>query len=72
MYYVGISGITDADLGFMGYTLVGQNDEFKMYQDYRGEVHIVDKESPMLKVDDVNDAQALAQRSSCPSVVNMP
>ncbi|MEQ8829546.1 MAG: hypothetical protein RLW87_07035 [Alphaproteobacteria bacterium] len=56
----------------MGYTLVGQNDEFKMYQDYRGEVHIVDKESPMLKVDDVNDAQALAQRSSCPSVVNMP
>ncbi|HCX66964.1 hypothetical protein [Parvibaculum sp.] len=59
-WYVSIEGIGDDFLAFLGYTLVDEDDDFKAYLHYSGDVHIVAKEGPkFLYVDDLNDTLAL-------------
>jgi hypothetical protein len=67
-FCVDISHLDDRTLGFFGYTLVDENDEFKIYQDKNREDHIVAKAHPRLYVEDVNDAVYM----SSPSVVAIP
>ncbi|MAO93810.1 MAG: hypothetical protein CMM78_04805 [Rhodospirillaceae bacterium] len=72
MFFVGIGGVADSTLAFLGYTLVTENEEFKKYHDYQGEIHVVLKSKPMLKVDDMNDAMQLQQHASGSNVVRIP
>lgn len=59
-WYVSIDGISDDTLAFLGYTLIGQDDDFKLYSHYAGDRHLVAKNgSKFLYVDDLNDALAL-------------
>lgn len=59
-FYVDIEHLTDDQLGFLGYTLVSENADFKMYNQYNGNEHIVDKNGrKFLYVDDLNDAIAM-------------
>lgn len=60
-WFVTIDHLTDEQLSFFGFTLVLENDEFKVYRHYSGEDHIVRKAGPrFLLVDDINDAVAMA------------
>jgi len=59
MFYVPIGGIPDATLAFLGYQLISEDTEFRMYRDYTGCEYVVQKANPYLMVHDVNDAQAL-------------
>ncbi len=55
-FFVDISGIDDDRLGFLGYTKIAEDSNFKIYRHYGGDIHIVDKLRPKLFVDDLNDA----------------
>ncbi len=63
MFHVNISDVDDEFLGFMGYSLVAEDDHFRLYRDHRGNDHIVDLGDPYLRVEDVNDAREIAARS---------
>lgn len=67
-FCVDISHLDDRVLGFFGYELVEENEEFKIYEDKEGSDHIVDKARPRLYVEDVNDAVYM----SATSVVALP
>lgn len=59
-WYVSIDGISDEFLGFLGYTLIGENEEFKLYRHYGDDFHLVPKDgSKFIYVDDLNDVLAL-------------
>ena len=55
-FYVSSEGVDETKLSFLGYTLIRQDDEFWLYQDYAGDEYIVRKSDPYMYVDDVNDA----------------
>lgn len=56
-WYVDIAHMDDEALAILGYTFVGQDDEFKLYRDYAGDEYLVSKDGPQfLMVTDVNDA----------------
>jgi len=57
-YYVSIAGVPDQFLEFLGYILIEETDEFKVYL-HKGEPVVVEKASPNLYVDDLNDARIL-------------
>ena len=59
LFYVDISHLRDADLEFFGYSLVAEDDEFKLFSCYDGEEHIVAKDRPHLLVIDVNEANEM-------------
>ena len=71
-FYVRIDGVSDEDLGFLGFTLVGESDQFKLYRDYYGEEFIVDRTAPYMFVDDVNDYEILRARSNRKGIVQPP
>lgn len=74
MWYVNIEGIGDSYLGFLGFTLVSEDDEFKFYRGYNGSEHVVRKAQPRLYVDDVNDVAILngARMGQVPEVFRAP
>ena len=72
MYYVSIEGISDEFLKFMGYDFVAEDGLFKLYRDYYGEEHVVNKARPRLFVDDPNDAAILASRATQALLVHAP
>ena len=55
MVYVSLDGVTEDQLAFLGYILLDENKEFKIYY-HLGEELIVDKSDPFIYVDDLNDA----------------
>lgn len=57
-YYVSVAHISDEFLGLLGYVLIHESAEFKIYSHFGDEV-IVDKADPFILVDDVNDAVAM-------------
>jgi hypothetical protein len=59
-FAVEISGIPDGLLEFVGYVLVEENEEFKVYRDKYMEDHIVRKSDSLLYVDELDEAQALS------------
>lgn len=61
-YYVSIAGVADEFLEFLGYMLVEENEEFKVYLRH-GELMPVKKANPFLYVDDLNDARILKGRN---------
>jgi hypothetical protein len=64
--YVDITGISDSFLGFMGYVLVSEDDEFKIYT-CKGEEIILSKIPPIfLFVEDDNDVPILRGYRSAP------
>ena len=71
-YYVSLEGIEDSELEFLGYTLVAESENIKLYRDIYGDEHPVQKEQPRLYVEDVNDAQILAGKSSRKNMVAVP
>jgi hypothetical protein len=56
--YVSIKDVSDELLGVLGYVLVHETDDLKIYNHF-GDEMIVDKADPFLLVDDINDAVAL-------------
>lgn len=66
MWYVNIQGVDDQFLEFLGYNLVHEDHEFKLYVDYHGEDHLVLKVKPRLLVEDLNDAALLADKATGP------
>jgi hypothetical protein len=58
-FAVDISGIADQSLEFVGYFLVEENEEFKIFRDKYGEDHIVQKSDGLLYVDELDQAQSL-------------
>jgi hypothetical protein len=57
-FYVDIAGVSQEFLDFLGYVLVYEEDEFKMLS-HKGALHLIDKATPRLYVDDKNDADLL-------------
>jgi hypothetical protein len=53
-HYVSVSGVSDETLEFVGYVLVSEDADTKIYSHF-GEEVIVDKEDPFIYVDDIND-----------------
>jgi hypothetical protein len=53
--YVSIKNVSEEVLSVLGYTLVHETDDTKIYNHF-GDEHIVDKSDPFLMMDDVNDA----------------
>ncbi len=73
MFYVSIDGIDDSTLRFLGYDLVAEDDQFKLYRHvHTGNEYIVEKANPRLGVEDVNDANLLAARSTSKTVTVGP
>ena len=67
-WYVTIDHLTDDQLEFIGYVLIKENDEFKVYRDYSGTEHIVSRRgTPYLYVDDINDAAAIRSGKVVPA-----
>lgn len=62
-FYVNIEGIPEDFLEFLGYDLIKENDEFKLYNHIpTGEECIVKKDNPYLLVEDSNDASLIWDR----------
>ena len=60
MYYVNIEHLSDDQLAVLGYTLIAEIHDFKLYRHYSGDEHVVDNAGPrFLYVDDLNDAVAM-------------
>lgn len=57
-YFVRIRGVPDEFLSILGYEMVKETDEFKVYL-HKGELAVVKKADPFLYVDDLNDARIL-------------
>ena len=62
-YYVSINGLEPETLAFFGLQQVAEDDEFALYVDSYGEQQIVDKRSPHIYVEDLNDAQHISDRA---------
>jgi hypothetical protein len=58
-FAVETTGVSDKDLEFIGYYLIEQNDEFKIYRNKYMEDHIVKKSDSLLYVDELDEAQCL-------------
>ena len=61
-YYVNIAGLELEKLNFFGFQLVEENEEFALYIDGNGDPQVVDKKSPHIFVDDINDARHIDGR----------
>jgi len=72
VFYVRIDGVPDEMLGFLGYVLVAENPGHKLYRDYHGDEYVVDNIAPYLMVEDLNDAQILAQHSRRREIIEAP
>lgn len=72
MFYVRIDGISDEELAFLGYTVIVDDQQFKLYRDYRGDEYIVDQSNPYILVDDANDAMILSARAQHPVIIPAP
>lgn len=55
-FYVNLASVDASTLAFLGYTLIRENDEFILYEDYAGSEYLVRKSDPFMYVDDMNDA----------------
>lgn len=53
--YVSLDGVSEEQLQFLGYILISENDEFRVYY-HLGEEVIVEKADPFIYVEDLNDA----------------
>lgn len=63
-----IAHLSVEDLELFGYAMVIENEEFRVFNHvYTGEDQIVDKNNPLLLVEDLNDA--LAMRATRVTVV---
>lgn len=61
MFYVRVDQLNDRELGFHGYTKVGENAEFDAYRHYTGELYILSKKGKRyLMVEDINDAVSMS------------
>ena len=60
--YVRLDDIPDEKLEFLGYILVDEDDEYKVYY-HLGEYIIVDKADPFMFIHDHNDAAALGSEA---------
>lgn len=58
-YYVSLRGIPEDALAFFGIHMVFQTETHALFVDHNGDEHVVDKESPHIYVEDVNDAEYL-------------
>ena len=56
MPFIPIKEIAPEKLEFFGFNLVGEDDEFCIYEDAEGRVTMADKTNPMIWVDDMSDA----------------
>ena len=71
-FIVSIAGVPDSILEFLGYKMVFEAKEFRLYEDIFGEPHIVQRKNPLLRVNDLNDAEQLAQYAKKPIVFSAP
>ncbi len=73
-WYVSIDGVSDDTLKFLGYNLVKENDDYKIYNHvYTGDDQIVDKRgTPYLYVDDINDSIAIRASRVIPAPRDIP
>lgn len=62
LHYVSIEGLGPEDLAYFGLHFVTENDDFVSYVRGYDEILIVDKKSPHIYVDDINDAQHISGR----------
>ena len=62
-FYVSIEGLEPEDLAFFGLQIGPGGADFDIYIDRDGEEHIVDRNSPHIFVDDINDATHIASRA---------
>ena len=62
-HYVSIAGLKPEALAFFGIQLIDEDDNFAFYIDAAGEPQIVDKRSPHIYVDDINDAMHITDRA---------
>jgi len=62
-FVITIDHLDDEELGFFGWYVTAENDEFKLYRrEYDGEQQVVQNASPRYFVlDDPNDAQQLCR-----------
>jgi len=58
-FAVEISNVSDKELEFVGYSLVEENEEFKVYRDKYSEDYVVRKAKPYLFVNELDEAQSL-------------
>lgn len=60
MFYVCIDHLSDEQLEFFGFLLIKESDDFKLYRQYDGTEHIIDKNGrKFVYVSDLNDAIAM-------------
>lgn len=71
-FFVRVLGVSDDVLGFLGFRLVDEDGEFKVYEDLSGKDHIVEKTNPFIYVTDFNDAQHLSRHADNPTIVISP
>ena len=71
-FCVNIQGVPDDLLEFLGYRVISEDKEFRLFEDLNGDPHIVQKENPILRVDDYNDANHLANRAEKAVIFNAP
>lgn len=71
-FYVSIDGVSDEFLAFLGYTVVAESEEFKLYRHPDGDETIVDLSDPHLLVEDVNDAKYIMQESRNGTIIVAP
>lgn len=55
LYYVSIKNVSDEQLKFLGYILVSEDADTRLYRHF-GEDILVDRADPFIYVDDLNDA----------------
>ena len=60
-YYVSLRGIPEDDLAFFGIQIVFQTETHALLADHRGDEHVIEKASPHIYVEDVNDAEYLRE-----------
>ena len=70
--YCRIDGIDLSFLEWLGYGCVFESEEFWIFRDYHGEEYIVFKKSPYLKVEDINDAALINEKSMSKGAVAVP
>lgn len=61
-YYVSVNGLGPQDFAFIGLYLASEDHDFARYVDAYGNDYIIDKSSPFIYLEDVNDAQFLKSR----------
>ena len=72
MWYVSIEGVADEFLEILGFVVIAEDEEFKTYRDYFGQLQAVRKAKPFLWVADANDVESIGVRSTVRRVIGAP